>query len=132
MTIHTSWFDGEQSLICLQFGDDWNWDELYNAIDTVDKMLVSVPQQVDLIIDIREGLRIPGDFKRFASDLLANPEPRSNEGEKVVVGANRVMRVLYNGVRRMYAHKLGERGLLFANTLEEAQELVAESRANGR
>jgi len=111
----------------MQFENDWTWDNLYEAIQAVDDLLVSAPHRVDLIVDVREGLRIPGDFKAIARDLLANPAPRPNEGTKVIVGANGFMRLLYNGVRKIYAHRLGERRLLFTDTVEEAQALIREN-----
>ncbi len=49
----------------------------------------------------------------------------------MVVGANGFMQMLYKGVRKVYAHKLGNRGLLFAKTLDEAQKMIAEARASG-
>ena len=131
MGIHTAWQDDSQSTIYMQFEPEWNWEDLYAALEQADTLLVSVPHRVDLIIDLRDGLRIPGDFKTIARDLLANPEPRPNEGTKVVIGANGFMKMLYNGMRKLYAHKLGERGLLFAGSLEEAAAMIAQSRLNG-
>ncbi len=128
MTIHTLWQDDAQSTILMKFAPDWSWEDLQTAVSSTDSMIGSVVHRVDLIIDLSEGLKIPGDVREMVGSLLNNGAARPNEGVKIVVGANRLLRMIYGGVRRFYASQLGDRELLFANDLDHAQLLLNEER----
>src|SRR5690606_1256215 len=113
-----------QKTIHLQFEPGWAWDDLYLAISQADERIISVSHTVDLIIDIREAGGLPKDFMSAARDIFAQGEARPNEGARVVVGANWLIRTAYQGFLKIYGHKLENRPFLFAATLEEAQTLL--------
>ena len=120
MGILVLWDNVDQTAIRAEFESKWSWDELETAISEIDSMIGAVEHQVDVIIDL-EGSAIPKDFMKAAKSLLANPQPRSNEGWRVVVGANKVMRGVYNTVKKTFSNKVEGRELLFAADLMDAR-----------
>ena len=125
MSIDVNW--GKIDTIHLTFEPGWNWDQLKTAIAESDAMIVSVEHPVHLIIDIRKGGGLPSDFLSRAKDIFAQGEARANEGQRVVVGAGRLLRMAYKSLVAVYGQHLAERPFLFANDIDEAQRLLVES-----
>lgn len=126
MGIQVSWDDSQTLLITFQSG--WTWDELFAAVEQADKFIVSVPHRVNMMIDIRQAGGLPRDFLSKAGDLLNQGEARANEGEKVVVGANWLIRTAYQGFLSLYGHRVEGRPLQFASSPEEARALLNHER----
>ena len=124
MSIQVSWDDDSKYAVRMAFEAEWLVEDLQHAVDQTDKLIASAAHQVDIIIDITSGMKIPKDFMSIAQSLLENPNPRPNEGQRVVVGANGMIKFLYNGVQKAFASKLGERKLLFEDDLESARETL--------
>jgi hypothetical protein len=131
MTVQVGWDKGEWTIIRVRFEGEWVWDDLASGLEEVDALLISVDHRVDLIIDATGSQMIPNDLLQHIREI-ATPAGRENEGAKVVVGANGVVRAGYGLFRRMYGRQIKDRGLLFAGTLEEAYEIIAEARADSR
>jgi uncharacterized membrane protein YdfJ with MMPL/SSD domain len=79
-----------------------------------------VAQQVDIIIDV-EGSEMPKDFMSLAKGLLANPEPRINEGNRIIVGANKTIRTGYQAIKKAFGEKLAGREIFFADDIQDAR-----------
>jgi hypothetical protein len=77
-----------------------------------------------MVIDIREAGGIPRDFMRVAGDVFASGDARSNEGQKIVVGANSLIQLAYNGFVKVYGHKLQNRPFVFAPSLDAAYSML--------
>src|SRR5690606_39902732 len=86
MSIEINWGDSSRSTIHLTFRRGWTWDHLRQAIQQADQMIGSVDHTVHLIIDLRNGGGVPGDFLSVAGDIFAQGVARANEGQRVVVG----------------------------------------------
>ena len=69
-------------------------------------------------------MELPRDFMSRANELFAQGEARANEGQRIVVGAGRWLRMAYNSLVAVYGRKLAERPFLFANDMNEAQRLL--------
>jgi len=120
MGIASFWDNKKKTTILIEFETKWSWSELEEAITKVDEMIASVSHQVDVIIDL-EGSSIPKDFMNAAKQLLQNPEPRPNEGWRVVVGANKVMKGVYQTIQKTFNSKVDGRELLFAADIDDAR-----------
>lgn len=123
MAILALWDNTDKTVIRLEFETEWTWDELHDAIATTDEMIVSVDHTVDIIIDI-EGSQIPKDFMTAARSLLSNPVPRQNEGNRIIVGANKFIRSGYAAVKKTFGDRLVDRDLLFAHDLRDARSIL--------
>jgi hypothetical protein len=123
-TITIAWANPGQTIIHLTFRRGWTWDDLYAAIQHADDLITSVSHTVDLVIDIRDAGGLPGDFMRVAGDVFAGGDARANEGQKVVVGANALIQMAYQGFLKVYGHKLRDRPFRFAPSLEAAYALL--------
>lgn len=123
MSILTTWDDKEQTRVLIEFETSWTWEELEAAIEVVDEMIGSVAHQVDIMIDV-EGSTLPKDFLSAARNLLANPEGRPNEGSRVVIGANKVIRTAYTTLQKTFGEKLVGREIVFAEDLPQARSLL--------
>lgn len=120
MAIHTMWDNREQTVIRIEFETEWTVADLEAAVLAVDTLMTSVTHQVDVLIDI-EGAQLPKDFLNIAKTLLANPEPRANEGNRVVVGASALVRQGYALVKKTFARQLEGREVLFIDDLAAAR-----------
>ena len=122
MSILVNWESA--NTIQLEFEPGWTWDQLNAAIVEADAMITSVDYPVHLLIDIRNAGGLPGDFLTRAKDIFAQGEARANEGQRIVIGAGRLLRMAYGSLVAVYGQQLAERPFLFANDLEEAQRLL--------
>lgn len=129
MGILTRWDNREQTMILLEFESEWTWADLEAAIEATDRLIVSVAHPVDILIDL-EGSRIPRDFLSAAQRLLDNPEPRPNEGRRIVIGVNGVMKAAYSAIQKAFGGKLNGRGILFASNLDDARIILRDLRAS--
>lgn len=123
MAIIALWDNAHKTIIRLEFETEWSWEQLYDVIASTDDMITSVEHTVDIIIDI-EGSQIPKDFMSAAKSLLANPEPRDNEGHRVIVGASTFIRNGYGALKKTFGDKLVGREVLFAQDLRDARAIL--------
>lgn len=123
MAIRTVWDNTSKQTVLVEFETEWTWSDLEAAIEKTDQLIASTPNNVDIIIDV-EGSSIPKDFMTAAKNLLANPEPRGNEGRRIVVGAGKMMRTAYNTIQKTFGEKLVGRELLFADDLTQARAIL--------
>jgi hypothetical protein len=123
MAINTRWDNRDKTTILLEFESEWTFGDLEKAIQGVDDLMITVAHAVDVLIDV-EGTKIPKDVMNMAKMLLANPEPRSNEGNRIVVGANNVIRQGYQLIQKTFANKLQGREVLFADDTDTARAIL--------
>lgn len=124
MRVNVDWHDADKTLIHIQLLQGWTWDEVRNALRQVDDMIVSVLHPVNVLIDLRQGGGIPKNFLSVAGDLLDQGEARPNEGGKVVIGANFLVKTAYRGFQSLYKNKLQNRPIHFADTIEAARQVL--------
>lgn len=125
MSIQVDWL--QPAIIHIRFQRGWSWQDLHKAIQQADTFIGSVSHTVHIIIDVSAGGRLPRDFIRAAGDIFAQGEARANEGQRVVVGANGLIRAAYGGLQRVYGHKLNGRPFLFASSVADAHMLLQAS-----
>jgi hypothetical protein len=123
MSINVNWADETHHAVQLTFHPGWTWQGLYAAITAADGLIGSVAHRVDLLIDLRQAGRLPGDFMQMAGDVFASGEARSNEGRRIVIGAGPILRAAYGAFLRLN-RKAAERPLIFAASLSDAQAVL--------
>lgn len=124
MDIQVVWDNPQQNIIRITLKRGWTWDDLQRAIQESDDLIISVPQVVHLLIDIREAGGVPREWMTRAGELFARGEARPNEGQKIVVGAGMLIRAAYQGFLAVYGRNLQGRPFQFAATVEEARTLI--------
>lgn len=126
MAILTVWDSRKQTAVRVEFETEWNWSDLEGAIAKADDFIASVAHNVDIIIDL-EGSSLPKDFMNGAKKLLGADEaqtPRDNEGRRIVIGANQVLRSAYQTIQKTFSDQLEGRELLFADSLPQARAIL--------
>jgi len=123
MGINARWDNRDKTAILLEFETEWSFSELEEAIRRMDEMITSVPHQVDVLIDV-EGAKMPKDVMNMAGMLLSSGEARTNEGNRIVIGASSMVRNGYSALTRLFPDKLKGRQLLFADDLHQARAVL--------
>lgn len=123
MAIQTRWDNRTQTIVLIEFESEWAFADLENAVERADSLIGSVSHSVDIIIDI-EGSKVPTDFLNMAKALLANPTPRANEGQRVIVGAGNWIKQGYALIKKAFGDKLQGREVLFAPDLDTARAIL--------
>lgn len=123
MAIHVDWDDEQKRLIFVRVDGRWTWDELERSLRDAIAMMDTVPHKVNFIIDIRGGHM---DFGSALGQMqkAATPETHRNEGMKIVVGANRMIRSLYGAYRTLMQSMGKDQEFLFADDIEQARAII--------
>ena len=130
MPINVGWDSSDHRIVQIVFQRGWTWLDLNLAVRQADELITSQPHTVHLVIDIHDAGGLPGDFISRAGELFAQGDARSNEGQKIVIGAGTLIKIAYKGFLKVYGNKLEGRPFIFADTLDEARAmLVAASSA---
>ena len=129
MQINVAWDNNDHRIVRIVFQRGWTWQDLNQAIQQADQLIRSEPHTVNLVIDISAAGGIPGDFISRAGELFAQGEARSNEGQKIVIGAGTLMRMAYKGFLKVYGSKLEGRPFIFADNLDTARAMLSASPA---
>lgn len=127
MAIQTQWDDEQKQVIRVEVEGRWSWDELQSALERTIEMMDSVPHKVDFIIDVSRSSLIPGGATQAAQNV-ATPETHRNEGVKVIVGANPLMRIAYEAYRRINKSLGKNQEFHFAKTRDEARAFIVRER----
>lgn len=130
MSIQVDWDTPEKNIIRMKFRRGWTWDHVRAAVQQVDDWLVATPHTVHLVLDIREAGSLPRNFSGVIGELLKEGEARPNEGRRVVVGANFMLRTVFSGVQNLYGSQLRNRAFHFADSIEQAHALVLGSKGS--
>ena len=124
MAINLAWDETDKQIIRVNVSGNWTWDQMETALEEAIGMMDSVDHTVHYIIDIREGQLDLGSALAQAQKA-ATPETHRNEGTKVVVGANFLIRTLYTAYRKMIERMGKQQEFLFADTPEQARAMIA-------
>ena len=125
MQINVAWDNTDHRIVRIVFQRGWTWQDLHHAVQQADELIISKPHTVHLVIDIQDAGGIPGDFITRAGELFAQGDARSNEGQKIVIGAGALIRIAYKGFLTVYGNKLEGRPFAFADNLDAARAMLA-------
>lgn len=124
MAINLAWDELDNQIMRVHVSGNWTWDQMETALEQAIGMMDSVDHKVHFIIDIREGQLDLGSALAQAQKA-ATPETHPNEGIKVVVGANFMIRTLYSAYKTMMERLGKQQEFLFADTPEAARAMIA-------
>lgn len=127
MPYQVYWGDDAQSVIHCEAHGHWSWTEYHQALDQIAQLAKSVPHRVDMI-SIRmpnskkpSGLGLP-HYQRSVKVMPANVR------RMILVTGNQRDTLLSNRWINALARNLIKH-IIFASSLEEAQAMIAEDRA---
>lgn len=123
MGIRVEWDNDEKTVIRYVYEERWTWEDFHYARSQVREWLDTVDHRVDVIVDVRNSRLVPNGVlaqgRMFASNA---PIAHRNEGHTIVVGANSLMRSMFEMFGKVYSRLSDELELEFASSLEEARE----------
>jgi hypothetical protein len=119
MSIKVIWDNTEKTIIRFIYSRGWTLSDFYTALQESRSMLDTVNYPVDFIIDVRESSMIPDGVLSHSKPITSRKHP--NQGKSVIVGANALVRALFQVFRRVYVTSPETLMYSFAATLEEAR-----------
>ena len=128
MPIEIVWDNDQNTTLRYDVSGKWTWDELWAARDKVFALMDSAAaSRVDAIIHFKDGMNLPSDAMAQLKQLRENPHAKA--GLTVMIGANMFMRTLFGTFTKVYNSTTGHSvDFLYAKTLPEARELIAQDR----
>lgn len=123
MTVITAWDNEQQTCITITFHRPWSWGEFDEAYADMDKRFKSVPNKVDLILDITDGGLPPGNAMQHFKQVSENQH--KNLGKIIVVGLPGFFRGMLNILRSVYRGRYEAPNFFFVATLAKAREQLA-------
>jgi hypothetical protein len=84
-------------------------------------MIAQVDHPVDFIVDVQNSGVLPNGVIARGNTLTALPH--ENEGITIIVGANPLIRSVFNLFKKLYGDRVESR-FRFASTLEEAYSII--------
>jgi hypothetical protein len=125
MAIQVIWDNPEQTIIRYIYDGRWTWEDLARARDEVHRMLDTVDYRVGIIVDVQKSSMLPsGALTRARQMATATPKYHQNEGSTVIVGANTLIRSLFDMFRKIYTTLSGNIVIDFATSLDEARRIL--------
>jgi hypothetical protein len=122
MAIRVEWDDPDQTALRYIYEGSWNWDEFQQAKKQARLLMDSVDHKVDVIIDVVQTGVLPNNILSRANSIPRERHP--NEGIIIIVGANPLIRFLYDVARRIYAEVIDYRDYQMVASLEEARRIT--------
>lgn len=127
MGIDLYWDDEEQTVMLAEFGKKWTWDELHAVLSTIKRLSEERGQIFGAIIDVSNGLNIPGGsiFNRESLGQFQRMLTLNDDGDKgpvVIVGMSNMIRTVFNAVKQV--DKSVTNDVFFASTMDEAREVI--------
>jgi hypothetical protein len=127
MSIELYWDNDEQTILLCEFHPGWTWDEMYKTLETVKKITDRTSYEIAAIIDVHEGVGIPGGNLLSRSNfdhakrMLSMGE--GGTGPIVIVGANPMIKAAHDAFRMV--DRKATSNIAFAKTLDEARVILA-------
>jgi prophage DNA circulation protein len=123
MPVRVYWEDERKAIIRADVTGRWTWDDLDAGLQETLGMMDTVDHKVNFIIDIRDSHFNAGSALAHVGDA-ATPDTHRNEGVKVVVGANRLVKMLYSAYRKVTQSMGKDQVFHFADSIEDARAVI--------
>ena len=104
MTHTLSWYDAAQTTIHVVFSDGWTWDDVFETLNEVKRMMIAVPQQTlfTLLVDLSRTTTHPEHAEQYLGRVLADIPLRVQS--VVVVSSDAWVRHMHATVIEVYDH----------------------------
>ncbi len=124
MSIQINWDDEVETILRLEFGHNWTWDDLYGVANQIKAITDKADYEVAAIINLSGGATIPGG-NFFSPTSLQNARQLLTLGEGgtgpiVIVGANQLIKMVYETFKGL-DKRAAQADITFADTLEAAR-----------
>lgn len=127
MGIRVQWDSDEKKIVRYIYEERWTWEDLHYARSQVREWLEELDYQVDVIVDVQNSRLVPNGV--LAQGRMFADTSHRNEGHTVVVGANGLMRSMYELFGKVYTRLSNKIVIEFAGTLDEAREKLRRRQA---
>jgi hypothetical protein len=129
MGIRVEWYQGREDIAHYIYEPQWTWDDLWKAAEQFYQMAASVhPRIVHVFIDMSQTKTFPQNLLGQGARLgYISPD---NEGLRIVIGANPIIRKSYEIVQKVYhirqiTHKYTPPDQVrFASSLDDAEKII--------
>jgi hypothetical protein len=126
MSIELFWDNDEQTILLCEFHPGWTWDDMYETLATIKKVTDRASYEIAAIVDVHEGVGIPGgsllsrsNFEH-AKKMLSMGE--GGTGPIVIVGANPLIRAAHDAFRMI--DRKATSNIHFAPNLDAARTIL--------
>lgn len=123
--IQCAWDDAEKTVIRMEFGDYWDWDDFNQALAEAGNMIREVKHQVDIVTYMRVTTPMPDGNPDVNIEAAIQNLPK-NVGIHVMVGGNALMNRALKILSHSYEYLTGR--FLQSRTEGEAYRLIARNR----
>jgi hypothetical protein len=126
MGIELYWDDEAETVMLMEITGKWNWNELFETMQTIQKLSKQRHQTFGAIIDLTQGVSLPnGGF--FNSEGLSNFRKltqldNGNKGPVVFVGMNGMFKSVFQTAGSLDPNFT--KMTAFASTMPEAQTKI--------
>jgi hypothetical protein len=128
MSIDLYWDNDDQTVMLAEFNGRWTWDELYAALNTIKKMSQERERVFGAIIDVRDGLHIPGGsiFNRDALNNFRKLMKLGDDGKGpvVIVGVNKMVRTVFDAAGKIDSKSVQD--VHFSKDMDDARRTIYE------
>lgn len=127
MSIDLYWDNDEQTVMLAEFGQEWDWDELYTMLSTIKRLAAERGRLFGAIVDVRGGLQVPGGtiftpeaLKQFRRMMALNQS--GEKGPVVIVGMNGMIKTVFDAIKRIDKNVVKD--VFFAETMDDARDQI--------
>jgi hypothetical protein len=124
MKIDLYWDNDEQTMLLCEFQAGWTWDDLMAVLRTVKTLSEEREQVFGALIDLRNGMTLPGGSILNAEGLKQFQQlmqlGANGKGPVAVIGAGAMIRMVVEAIRRVNTSVMED--VIFAQTLEEGRQ----------
>jgi hypothetical protein len=118
-TYEIRWYNEEKTIILEQVLGRWVWEDILAMMKEQFALMDTVEHTVHVILIAPEGrIPVPADALFHLQKIVSEVHPR--EGLKVLVGAPKLIEILFAMIGRVYKLRELLDDYAFAETLEEA------------
>lgn len=123
MTIHSDWYDAEQTIYVTRVEGTWTMDDFYRFFEETEALIKTISHDVVLITDMsRSG---PAPRQLLSAGRFMSKRRLPNVRRRVSVGVSRFGQMLVQVMAKAYP-AIRQRGVL-AQDMDEAMTLAREA-----
>lgn len=123
MPIEVDWDDTDHTTLLYTYHGRWNWDDVTAAAAMALALCADSTGPIAAIVDMRDAESLPNRVFAEGTPLTASVP---QESVRVIVGGDPTLRAIKDILARLPGARLSSSKLDFADTLEEAREIVSE------
>jgi len=126
-SIELYWDNDEQTVMLCTFAKGWTWAEMFETLDTINKVTAQRDYTIGAIVDVSRGISIPGgsvfsaDTREKAKKMLAMGS--DSKGPIAVVGAGGMLKAVARGFEMLDRNVLND--VYFVDTLNAARRVLS-------